>query len=145
MKELKTTDQTRGLPMDVVCSILTMEMQVKDARIKELESRLENNVIAEITVSGIRQDFYDDNKEELKIRPDIYIRIDDIPDALIQQAISYVVEVARDTYYEGETWVSWDDDLELELHHTSIYEVISCELTKGVQRAVDDGELKAKV
>jgi len=93
--------------MDVVCSILTMEMQVKDARIKELESLLENNVIAVITPHDVWSEFNDVRVDEDFDRECLVLQetCGETNWDIIQAAITYVLHDPNDDRF----WAGWDE------------------------------------
>jgi hypothetical protein len=107
MQELNITTMTKGLPMEIVCHILTLALQEKDAEIKkrdekiaELQNRLENNVIAEIDVETVREEF---GGGGFVSQQEHCLFVEGATDEVIQAAIKEVLQ-------DGDRfWEEWDE------------------------------------
>jgi len=160
MQELNITTKTQGLPMEVVCNILTIALQEKDAdlqrmqaKIDALESRLENNCIYEITVEGYKLDCHKRCGESVDVPdPDIDILLRFVPDEVIQATIAYVVgdvgEMFDNSIQEGGIHsMTWDDetDTTVELSLNGIHEIVTFQLEKVLAEAIEYEEEWVKV
>jgi len=143
MQELNITTKTQGLPMEVVCNILTIALQDKDtdmqrmqAKIDALESRLKNNSIGEVSVEDVRQDFDDRGGDYLEGSGEL-VWLCDVPDDVIDGVVKRVVMNVKHLWEEDVEKLEWDDEFGL-LYCTreSMYDVIYHEL----ERAAQDGE-----
>jgi hypothetical protein len=139
MQQLNITTKTQGLPYELVCNILSIALQDKDAdmqrmqaKIDALESRLNNNCVGEVTVASVREDFHDRNGEYLEETGEL-VWLRDVPDYVIDGVVKRVVSNVQELWENDIEKMVWDHQTDLYTHRESIYDVIYQELQVAAQ------------